>query len=462
MTYTKAILIGFAVFLSACATTSEVLKPAIEMPAAYKENTLPTSAALTIDWWNAFGSQELAALVDTALRENPDIAIAGERVRQAEAQTRIANASLFPFVSAGAGTSRRGSDTDGNSSRSDSTGVDLDASYELDLWGLNAADRRSARALLSATDYDRENIRLTLTAGVANAYFQVLSLRGRLQVARANLEIAERVFNIVEIRNRNGVVSALDVARQQTAVLEQRAAIPALELQERQTLHALAILVGRPPESFDVKGLNVETLSIPSVAPGLPAELLVRRPDLAAAEAQLMAANANLAAARAALLPSVQLSASIGVGADRFVSLASPHTATYAIAASVLQTIFDGGRLRAQVDIAGSRERELVENYRRAILAALADVEDALVASDRSAEQQRLQIEAREQARRALRLAEVRYREGADDLLSVLDAQRSFFSAEDTVAQLQLSRLQASVGMYKALGGGWQTNQALP
>lgn len=448
-----------AVFaLSACSTTSEVLEPDLAMPAAYREVPAAAGSALTLQWWEAFGSQELGSLIELALRENPDVAIAQERVMQAEAQVRIADASLFPFVTMDAGTSRRGSRTDGDSSRSDGTGVDLNASYELDLWGLNAADRRSARAFLSATDYDRENVRLSLTAGVADAYFRVLSLRGRLQIARENLEITERVYKIVEIRYRNGVVSALDVARQQTAVFDQRAAIPALELQERQTLNALAILVGQAPQKFDVKGLNVDALAVPSVSPGLPAELLVRRPDLAAAEAQLVGANANLAAARAALLPSVQLSASIGAGSSNFVSFASPHTTTYAIAASVLQTIFDGGRLRAEVDIASSREKELVENYRKTILAALADVEDSLVASDRSARQQDLQMQAREQARRALRLAEVRYREGADDLLSVLDAQRSFFSAEDTVAQLQLSRLQASVGLYRALGGGWQVD----
>ncbi|HKY02139.1 MAG TPA: efflux transporter outer membrane subunit [Burkholderiales bacterium] len=446
--------------LGACSTTSEVLQPRVDMPGAYRE-TSASQSTLTMEWWQAFGSAELANLIALSLQESPDLAMAMERVRQAEAQVRVAGASLFPQLELAGGSSRRGSRESGESSeRSDSTGASLEASYEVDLWGLNAADVRGADALLRATEYDHEAIRLTLLAGVANAYFEVLSLRDRLAVARQNVSIAERVLNIVEIRFRNGVVSSLDVARQRTTVLNQRANIPALERQERQTLAALAILIGRPPQAFDVQAMDLNQLAAPVVAPGLPPELLTRRPDLAAAEAQLISANANLAAARAALLPSLRVSASGGGGSAEFLSLASPHTATYAIAASVLQTIFDGGRLRAEVDVASSRERELVESYRKAILSALADVENALAATSRTAEEEDLQRQARDQASRALRLSEVRYREGADDLLSVLDAQRSLFLAQEQLALVQLSRLQASVSLFKALGGGWQAPTA--
>ena len=183
----------------------------------------------------------------------------------------------------------------------------------------------------------------------------------------------------------------------------------------------------------------------------------MRRPDLASAEAQLAAANANVAAARAALLPSISLTGSAGLASDVLLNFLNAPTAALALGASLLQPIFDGGRLRAQVDVAASRERELVENYRKSILAALADVESALAAGSRtrgpgSAAGSR----SLEQARIALRLAEIRYREGADDLLTVLDAQRTLFQAEDQLAQIRLSRLQASVGLFKALGGGWK------
>jgi NodT family efflux transporter outer membrane factor (OMF) lipoprotein len=200
---------------------------------------------------------------------------------------------------------------------------------------------------------------------------------------------------------------------------------------------------------------GVSAILVPSIAPGLPSALLVRRPDVASAEAQLAAANANVIVARAALLPSISLTGSAGLASDVLLNFLSAPTAVLAIGASLLQPIFNGGRLRAQVDVAASRERELVENYRKFILAALADVESALAAGGRSAEQEGLQEQVVVQARRSLQLAEVRYREGADDLLTVLDAQRTLFQAEDQRAQLRLARLQAAVSLYKALGGAW-------
>ena len=283
----------------------------------------------------------------------------------------------------------------------------------------------------------------------------MLSLRGRLAIARQNLEIAERVLKVVESRVRNGAASALDLSRQQAGVFALRAAMVPLELQERQTLFALAILLGRPPEGFAAAGTGVIALAVPAVAPGLPSDLLVRRPDLRSAEAQLAAANANVAVARAALLPSISLTGSAGLASGVLVNFLNAPTAALALGASVLQTIFDGGRLSGQVDVAVSRERELVENYRRTVLAALADVESALAAGGRTAEQEALQVRVVEEGRISLRLAEVRYREGVDDLLTLLDAQRTLFQAEDQLAQIRLARLQASIGLFKALGGGW-------
>jgi NodT family efflux transporter outer membrane factor (OMF) lipoprotein len=276
-----------------------------------------------------------------------------------------------------------------------------------------------------------------------------------LTIARENRDIAERVFKVVDSRVRNGAASALDLARQQAAVLSQRAAILALETQERQILFALAILLGKTPEGFDVAVSTLSGLAVPRVAPGLPAQLLVRRPDLASAEAQLAAGNANVAAARAALLPGISLTGSAGLASDVLLNFLNAPSAALAIGASLLQPIFDGGRLRAQVDVATSRERELIESYRKVILAALADVESMLAAGRRTTAQESIQIQVVEQAHVALRLAEIRYREGADDLLTVLDAQRTLFQAEDQLAQIRLSRLQASIGLFKALGGSW-------
>ena len=453
----KLVSLVMVVAITACATTSPVLEPQVTAAPAWNEPGAADAGVPTATWWQAFGSAELQSLVDDALRGSPDLAIAVERVRQAEAQVRVAGASLFPSLNLGFGTSANATRTDGRTAKSEGSSTSLTASYEVDLWGKNAAGVRGAQASLQATRYDHDTARLTLIAGVATAYIEVISLRGRVAVARENLAIAERVLNLVQARARNGAVSPLDVARQEATVLSQRAALLPLEQLERQTLAALAVLAGRVPEGFDVRAKALAEVSVPAINPGLPAELVVRRPDLAAAEAQLAASNANLSAARAALLPSIQLTGSAGVASGALLAVLGGPSASVALAASVLQPIFDGGRLKGQVAIAESRERELAETYRKAILSAFADVEKALVAGSKLSERELLQSQVQDRAREALRLAEVRYREGADDLLSVLDAQRTLFDAQDQLAQIRRDRLEAAVALYKALGGGWQT-----
>ncbi len=451
-----------ALALGACATPGRAPSPAIvsAMPATWSD-AAPSGIAspITADWWRSFESPELSAMIAAALAANPDVVIAAERVRQSEAQAGIAGASLFPELGFNAGTSRRESRPDGGDwSRSDGSSGTLSASYALDLWGRNAAGVRAAEASLRASRFDQETVRLTLLSGVASAYFQVLSLRGRLATARENATVAERVFTVVDARVRFGAASPLDRARQQAAVLGQRASIPPLELQERQTLFALALLLGQPPEGFTGgpgADATLTSLAVPHAAPGLPVDLLLRRPDLASAEAQLAAAHANVTAARAALLPAIQLTGSAGLASTMLVNFLNAPSATLALGASLAQTIFDGGGLHGAVDVASSRERELVETYRKSILVALSDVESALAAARQAADQESLQQQIVEQARLSLRLAEIRYREGVDDLISLLDAQRTLFQSEDALALARLSRLQASISLFKALGGGW-------
>ena len=451
----KIACVAVVLALSGCGITSPMLKPSVSAPGAWNEAAPANGAAVTAQWWQTFGSAELQGLIAQALADSPDLAIAMERVRQAEAQVRISGASLFPTLDLGFGTSGRQTNDTRGSTRTEASSTTLSVSYELDLWGRNRSGVRSAESSLAATAYDRDTARLTLISGVATGYFEVLSLRSRLAVARENLGIAERVFELVSARARNGAASALDVSRQQAAVLSQRAALMPLEQQERQTLVALAILSGRLPQGFDVKAGGITDLNVPAIDPGLPAELLVRRPDLASAEARLKSANADVSAARAALLPSISLTGSAGTASTALLAIAGGPTSVISLGLSLLQPIFDGGRLRGQVSVAQSQERELVESYRKSILTAFGEVEDALVAASRQAQQEALQAQVQVQAREALRLAEIRYREGVDDLLTVLDAQRTLFSAQDQLTQIRQNRLVSAVDLYKALGGGW-------
>lgn len=439
--------------LGACASHNHAPeRRAADLPLAFTGAGGAGDAPPAVDWWRGFGDRQLSELIDAALADSPDLLIAAERVRQAEAQAAIAGASLFPTLNLGLGASRR--ETHGlGGGASASYSAALNASYDVDVWGQNAAAVRSAGFALRASRFDRQSARLTLLAAVASGYFQLLSMRERVQIAHENIVIAQRAFKVVDARARNGAAAPLDVARQQSALLGQQVALPQLQLQERQLLYALAVLLGKPAQGFAIADAGLLTLNMPEVAAGLPSSLLVRRPDLASAEAQLAAANANVALARAALLPSITLTGEGGIASGVLRDLVSAPTLGLSIGASLLQTLFDGGRLRAQVDIAGARERELALNYRRAILAALAEVENALAARARLSEQEHLLSQSLGQAKRALKLAEVRYREGADDLIVLLDAQRTLFQAEDQVALIRLARLLASLALFKALGG---------
>ncbi|MCG5512450.1 efflux transporter outer membrane subunit [Ectothiorhodospira shaposhnikovii] len=452
-------MVVVGLLLGGCATTAPLTGPVLDMPEVYGRD-VSEAAQVQPDWWRTFESPLLESLVLAALEYSPDLAIARERVVQAELQLRSTGASLFPSVDLSGGSTFRETRTDGgDTATSRSSSLSLGVGYEVDLWGRLSAGVDAAQAGLQATRHDQEAVRLSLVAGVASGYFQWLSLNERLRIGRRNLETAERLLDIVESRHRHGVATALDVSRQRTAVLSQQAALVPLEVQARQALAALAVLSGRAPQGFEVEPESIQGLSVPEVGPGLPSELLVRRPDIAAAEAQLLANDANLQVARAALLPSIRLTGSGGLASTALFSLADP-TQSLSLGASLAQVVFDGGRLRAQVGSAESRRREGLESYRRTVLTALREVEDALGDVARHGEQERVQEATIEEAERSLRLAELRYREGAGDFTSVLDAQRTLFQAQEQAVQLRLSRLVAAVDLYKALGGGWQREAA--
>ncbi len=450
-----AIVAGTAFALSACASV-ELQPPqsGLESPAAWTDSTAAAAAQWpSTDWWRSFGSEELLALIAEAHANSPDLTAAYSRILQAEAQARIAGAALLPTLDFGADASRQGQVGNG---ASNAFGLSAGASYEVDLWGRNRMNDAAAQAQIRASAYDRQTVALTLTASVASSYLQVLSLRERLRIARLNLALAEEVLSLVEARARFGSASALELAQQRAAVASQRTGIPALEQQERAARAALALLLGRMPQGFDVRGQDLD-LAVPEVAPGLPAELLQRRPDIRRTEMQLAIAEADIAIARAALFPSLRLTGSTGLRSGSLSGLFSQDP-VYSMAAALAMPIFNGGRLRAAHELAQERYEELLQGYRGAILAAFADVDISLSEIDALREQAEYQDASLEQAALSLRLAEARYRAGAEGLLTVIDAQRTLYQARDQQAQLRLQRLQAAITLFRALGGGWEDN----
>ncbi len=442
------------------------------MPPAWSSPVSKVSAAGNVDvwpapdWWRSFQSAELDGLIAQAKTDNLDVAAAAARVLQAEAQLRVAGASLLPRVDLDANVKPRGPTSNGiggsehGSSQRTSAELSINTSYELDFWGKNKDNAEAARSQLNSSQYARETIALTVTSGVASTYFQVLALRDRIALARQTLDSAQQVERVVEAKARYGAVSALDLAQQRSQVAAQQAAIPPLELQEKQSLNALALLLGRNPEGFQVKATSLAGIALPTIGAGLPSGLLTRRPDVKEAEANLLAANANLLAARAAMLPDIDLSAKVGVEVIASSLTTAGIGAAYALVASLAQPIFDAGQLRGQKDVAAGKQIELVQTYRSAILSALSDVENALASIDSVRSQLQYLDDQRQQANAALALSQTQYRAGTSELLPVLDAQRNLFQAQDQATQTSLAQFQAAVSLYKALGGGWQAPNA--
>jgi len=448
-----------ALLATACSLGPRYHKPDLATPDHWVTAGDPQAPEWpSTDWWRGFGSTDLDAFIAEAQRANDDLRAAIARVQQADAERRIAGAPLFPALAVSAQARRaRAPATSGGSY---ATGNDfsplLAASYQLDFFGRNRALYAAATASAHASRYDRTTIELTVMAGVATTYFQALELRDRLGIADSNLANATRVLHGLELEQQAGVATALDVAQQQTVVATVNAAIPPLREQLRQSLDALAILTGSTPEAVDVSSGGLDSLRQPTVQPGVPSELLTRRPDVAAAEAQLIAANADIAAARAAIFPSINLTADGGYESSALATLLTPSSRIWSLGAGLAQPVFQGGALLGGYALAKAQYQELLANYHKAVISALANVEDALIAVQQTTEQVSRQLEATEHARRAYRFAQAQMRAGTINVLTLLNTETTLFTAEDALAQAKYARLQSLVSLYQALGGGWR------
>jgi NodT family efflux transporter outer membrane factor (OMF) lipoprotein len=431
----------------------ELSDPALDLPTSYRAARGKPHAALPrLDWWRGFRSPELTGLMEEAQVANLDIAAAIARIVQADAQARIAGAPLLPLIDFEATGTR--SRAPGGPDRG-TIRVALNASYEIDFWGKNRATLRAAEQGAIASRYDRDVVALSILAAVANQYFNVVASQDRLRIAQENLRSALRVLDVIKQRRQAGTASDLDEAQQESLVATQRAAIPPLEQLVLQNRNTLAVLIGRVPEHAAIRGGSLARLAIPAVTPGLPSELLTQRPDIREAEALLAAADANVYSARAAFLPSIQLTGQGGFISNALKTLFRPESAFYTLAASLTQPIFDGFRLKGLLNLQQGRQEELLQLYRRTVISAFADVENALVAVQQTAERERRQREVVESSRRAFDLSETRLREGTIDLVTLVTTQTTLFQAQDLLAQVRLARFQATVSLFQALGGGW-------
>jgi multidrug efflux system outer membrane protein len=448
-----------AIAVAGCTNTPLPTLAPGDVPASFEQKA-PVSAPLwpAHDWWTNYGDPQLSTLMQQAEANNLDIAQAAARLRQADARARQAGAALLPQVGAGGSVNTLYGQANGTAEHETDFNGGLDVSYELDFWGKNRDALDSADAARAASLADRQTVALTVTSGVATTYFQLLSLRERIAVARANLKSAQDILNLVQRRVTAGYSAPADLTQQRAALAAEQAALPALEQQELEARNALAILMGKPPEGFIVGGEGLGALAPPAVSAGLPSELLARRPDIATAEANLRGAHADLAAARAAFFPSITLTASGGVAYPALAAAVATLPGTglaLAGGASIVQTIFDGGKLEGKVEETRAREDELLAAYRAAVLSSFSDVENALGSFAHLTAQEAALRDQVTQSEKVLAAARRKYLAGSADFLVVTDAQRALYTARDQLSDIRRARLAASVALFKALGGGF-------
>lgn len=453
----RALVLALAGLLAACAAPTPPAGRAAApvLPERWSAADPASVGALLAEegWWTRFGSAELDALVARVQSGSPDLAAAAARLRQAQARARQAGASRWPALEAQVQIRGQGGLGGQAVDAEPRHALGLSAAWEWDLWGRLEAGRDAAHAAVQASALDAQALRLLLTATAADAWLEAVGLAERIRLGEASQAAAERIAALTEVRLRAGRATALEASRQRGLVQAQRAQVQALHQRRAELRATLTVLTGRP-DPGPTPTSRLSELTLPAVAPGLPASLLARRPDIARAAALLAAADAQRLAAEAARWPRLTLTA--GLAAESASSRTLLRDPAYALAAGLVAPLLDGGRLAAERDEAVAVQDERLAAYRHAVVQAFAEVDAALQSQAALRARREAQAGALAEARRAYRLAEARWRAGADDALALLDAQRTLFQAEDEAASLHQALLQMQVRLYRVLGGGWR------
>jgi len=417
------------------------------------------------NWWEIFGDPELNQLETEAASANQQLKAAFARLDQARAITDITRAGLFPNIAlSGSYTRQRTSANEpsvltgkplGKASTFNDFIVPLNLDYELDLWGRVRRSVESAKAQEVASADDLGTLRLLIQAEVAADYVSLRSLDAEYAIVRSTVEVFRKSLDLTVERRAGGIVSDLDVAQAETVFRTARAQLPAIALQRAQFQHALAVLIGKAASSFEMPERALATTQ-PPIPPGLPSELLERRPDIAAAERRMAAANARIGVATAAYFPTVRLNGMAGFQSIDVGTLFTWPSRFWSVGPSATLPLFQGGALRAGVRLAQAAYEETVANYREIVLTAFRDVEDNLAAQSHLANEYEEQAAALRAANRQLEIANDRYRDGLVTYLEVATAQNITLGLQRVTVQLRGQQLATAVALIQALGGGWQ------
>ena len=460
-----ALRVGLLAALSSgCMAGPNYKKPTVPEPAVYRGVSAAQSAKPDVasfgdqKWWDAFQDDALRDLIRAALQQNYDLRIAAARVVEARALLGIVRADQLPEVTAGASAvNQRLPQSPGRPPiETSAIQVSLSAAWELDFWGKFRRATESARASLLSEEWAQRQIISSLVSDVAGAYFQLREQDLELEISRQTLASRRDSLRLTQILADRGATSMLDVRQAEQLVFGAGASIPDLEQRIEQQENFISILVGTNPESV-VRGRELVDQPHPLEVPaGLPSSLLERRPDILQAEQQLIAANAQIGVAKADYFPQISLTATGGSQSSALSRLFAGPAGLWALGASALQPVFEGGRIRNRVRVTEARAQEATFVYQRTVQQAFRDVSDALVAYRKSQEIRIQQQQLTTAAEDATRLSNMRYRGGAASYLEVLDSETRSFAAQLALAQARLRELESLVQIYRSLGGGWQ------
>jgi multidrug efflux system outer membrane protein len=442
--------------LSACMVGPDYRRPEVEVPVAWRLGATEAGEISNIAWWDQFQDPVLSNLVQTALANNKDLEIATANVDQAFAQYGIVRSAQFPQVNAGASATRERSSANillGGRTFTD-YGVNLSASFELDIWGRLRRATESARASLLASQQGKGTVVLTVVTTVASGYILLRALDRQLEIAQRTSQSLGEAARLQRVRFEEGAVPASDYQQAESQYREAVARVPELEREIAQQENFISVLLGHNPGLIP-RGRDIDALLFPAVPDGLPASLLQRRPDIRQAEQNLIAANANIGVAKAAYFPDISLTALLGLESAQLSDLFKGPSRAWSFGAGVLQPIFNAGRLRSQVAQAEAVQRQALHTYEKSIISAFQDVENALIDRTKFGQVREEQAKNVEALRSFRDLADLRYREGATIYLEVASAEQSLFIAQLAYVATQAQLFQSYANLYKAMGGGW-------
>jgi multidrug efflux system outer membrane protein len=450
-----------ALALGGCTVGPNYTRPPVESPPSWRVTEEQAGSVADNAWWGQFGDPVLDNLIRVALRENLDLQIASARIDEFAGRYGFVRADLFPQVgyNASAGRQRTTEETGntlppGFNSTLNNYSAALGATWELDVWGRIRRATEAARAELVGSEEGRRAVILSLVGSVAGSYVNLRDLDRQLEIAKETAKSRGESLTIFKLRLEAGFTSEVEYVQVKSLYEEAMATIPVFEKAIAQQENGLSVLLGRNPGPIP-RGKTIDQLRLPAIPPGLPSDLLERRPDILAAEQALISANARIGVAKAAYYPAISLTGFFGFASTDLSNLFTGPAKVWSYSAPIAGPIFTAGKIAGDVQATEAVQRQALAQYRQAIQFSFRDVDDALVDRARTKEQLSSQAKQVNALEKYVELARLRFDNGYTSYLEVLDAERSLFNAQLAYAQSQGFLFQSSINIYKAMGGGW-------